>query len=123
MENPQSHLRQKDWMVSNMHYSGYMFYNCIPSLDFLTSLMPILFRSSVPSKWKLFGVLLRVPPSSLDNIEAKYPLNPQQGLMEMLRLWQKKVDPPPSWDTVIEALKVLEEEQLALKLAEKYKSE
>jgi len=82
--------------------------------------MPVLCRSAVPSKWKLFGVLLRVPPSSLDNIEVKYPLNPQQGLMEMLKLWQKKVDPPPSWDSVIEALKDLEEEQLACKLAEKY---
>ena len=81
--------------------------------------MPILCRSSVPSKWKLFGVLLKVRPSSLDTIEAKYPHNPQQGLMEMLKLWQKKVNPPPSWDTVIEALQNLEEEQLALKLAEK----
>ena len=88
----------------------------ILSADFLTALMPILCHSSVPSKWKLFGVLLKVPPSSLDNIEAKYPHNPQQGLMEMLQLWQKKVDPPPSWDTVIEALKDLEEEQLALEV-------
>ena len=83
--------------------------------------MPILCRSSVPSKWKLFGLLLKVPPSSLDNIEAKYPRNPQEGLMEMLKIWQKKVNPPPSWDTVIEALKDLEEAQLALKLAETYK--
>ena len=75
----------------------------------------------MPSKWKLFGVLLKVPPSSLNVIEAKHPHNPQQGLMEMLELWQKRVNPPPSWDIVIEALQDLEEEQLAAKLAEKYR--
>lgn len=83
--------------------------------------MPILCHSSVPSKWKLFGVLLKVPPSSLDNIEATYPHNLKQKLMEMLKLWQNKVNPPPSWDAVIEALKDLEEEQIAVKVAETYK--
>lgn len=41
--------------------------------------------------------------------------------MEMLKLWQNKVNPPPSWDAVIEALKDLEEEQIAVKVAETYK--
>ena len=118
-------LKQRDWMVSYMwltHSDTCKSHTLLHSTDdFLTLLMPILCRSSVPSKWKLFGVLLKVPPSSLDNIEAKHPHNPQQGLMEMLELWQKRVNPPPSWDIVIEALQDLDEEQLATKLADKYK--
>ena len=77
--------------------------------------MKKLYRTSVPSKWKIFGVMLNIAKGILDNVGCHHRQDPQHYLM-MLDLWQRRADPPPSWNAMIEALQVLGEEQVALEL-------
>ena len=72
----------------------------------------------VADKWKVIGVHLEI--SNLGSIESKHPHDPQLCLVEMLEVWLKRVDPPPTWSSIIEAVDFLREEQLAKELREKY---
>ena len=73
------------------------------------------------SKWKIFGVMLNIVKGILDNVEFHHRQDPQHCLMEMLELWRRRRDPPPSWNVLIEALQVLGEEQVAIELMEMHK--
>lgn len=79
--------------------------------------------NSVASKWKEIGILLEIPCSSLKGILARHTGDPQQCLMEMLELWLERVEPPPIWAAMIEAVHFVGEEQLALQLKQKYCSD
>ena len=91
-------------------------YIIIHSIFSVGLLVKKLYCTSVPSKWKIFGVMLNIAKGILDNIEFHHRQDPQHCLMEMLELWQRRADPPPSWNAMIEALQVLGEEQVALEL-------
>ena len=41
-------------------------------------------------------------------------------LREMLKIWLKRSEPPPSWEELCEALNVVGEEKLAKNLKENY---
>ena len=82
--------------------------------------MRILYNTQVPGNWKLFGVMLKIQLSFLNNIAAKYPHGPGNCLMEVLEQWLKRVNPPPSWKVLTEALQILGEEKLACELEEQH---
>ena len=56
----------------------------------------------------------------LDYIEVKNQKDLYQSLIDVLDLWLKRADPPPSWNTLIEALQSLGEEVVVLEIKEKY---
>lgn len=73
------------------------------------------------SKWYNLGVQLHIKLGDLDNIrrEGFIPVDCQR---EMLKIWLKQVDPYPTRNTLIKALKqpVIDEQQLADYLQKKY---
>ena len=79
--------------------------------------MTALYRK-LAHKWKMIGVYLEI--SDLDSIETKHRGDSHLCLLEMLDTWLKRVDPPPTWSAVIEAVEFLGEEQLVKELKEKY---
>ena len=56
----------------------------------------------------------------LYGIESLFHMGYQFTLVEMLDAWLRKVDPPPTWSAIIEAVEFLGEEQLGRELREKY---
>ena len=84
--------------------------------------MSALYHTSVPSSWKMIGIKLKLPVGPLNSIAVKHQQDPQKCMVDMLELWLKRVDPPPSWNAVIDAVQFLGEEKLALELTEKYLS-
>ena len=84
----------------------------------LSDLLKELF-SKVASNWENIGVMLDIDEGPLKKIKADHK---ESGdcLREMLRIWLKKVEPPPSWNLLVDALKSLGEEKLAQELRKKY---
>ena len=73
----------------------------------------------VSSRWYDLGVQLRIDVGDLDNIKND---NSVECLREMLKRWLKQVDPYPTRNTLINALKcrVISDQQLATQLQTKY---
>ena len=85
--------------------------------------MEALHKTGAASKWKEIGILLEICSSSLKCILARHIGDPQQCLVEMLELWLEMVEPPPTWRTMIDAVRFIGEEQLALNLIQKFHSD
>lgn len=83
----------------------------------MKDLMDALYHA-VADKWKAIGIQLEI--NNLASIETKHRSDPQSCLLEMLEIWLKRVDPPPSWAAIVEALEFLKEEKLAEELREQY---
>ena len=73
----------------------------------------------VDSKWENIGIFLEVDPHRLESIKIAEHHNTQNCLREMLKIWLKKINPPPSWSAITDALECLGEEQLARDLKSK----
>jgi len=82
--------------------------------------LPILFKVLLPmaKEWKNIGSLLEVPDDVLDRIEHDYA-KAVDNLREMLKEWLKRVDPPPSWNSVAEAVMPFNE-RIGKKIEEEY---
>ena len=74
----------------------------------------------VDSKWENIGIFLEVDPHRLESIKTTEHHDTQNCLREMLKIWLKKINPPPSWSAIINVLECLGEEQLAHDLRSKY---
>ena len=85
----------------------------------LKDLMDALYHT-VADKWKAIGIQLAMEISGLANIETKRRSDPQSCLLDMLEVWVKRVEPPPSWAAIIEVIEFLKEGKLAKDLREKY---
>ena len=83
----------------------------------LKALMDALYHT-VAARWKAIGIQLEI--NDLASIETKHRSDPQSCLIDMLEIWLKRVDPPPSWAAIVEALEFLKEEKLAKELREQY---
>ena len=55
--------------------------------------------------WKDIGIELDLKVTDLDVISASNPRNVNECFTKMLTLWLKRVNPPPKWSAMIEALK------------------
>jgi len=75
----------------------------------------------ISSKWYNLGIQLRVDVGELDSIK-KEGLVPVDCLREMLKIWLKQVDPHPTRNALITALKsrVINEQQLASHLEKEH---
>ena len=78
--------------------------------------------NTVANKWEDIGIQLDIEDGELAKVKADHPGESGSCLREMLRIWLKKVQPCPSWKDLVEALKVLGEEKLAVQLKKKYGS-
>ena len=82
--------------------------------DLMTELL-----NTVSDKWENIGILLGIEPGKLDTIKAAESL-PQNCLREMLKIWLKRVSPPPSWTAIADAVDLLGDQKLADLLRTKY---
>ena len=73
---------------------------------------------TMANKWKEIGVRLEI--GDLETIGTRHPGDPHGCLLGMLEIWLKRVDPPPTWSAVIEAVEFLGNEKLGKELKEKY---
>ena len=75
----------------------------------------------VSDKWFSLGVQLKVPIEALKCIEAEH-YQMSRRLLEMLTVWLKCTNPPPTWYILTEALKSppVGERLLAQRLRDKY---
>ena len=72
------------------------------------------------SKWENIGILLDIDDYLLSKVKADYHGDSGDYLREMLHMWMKKVDPPPSWNDIVEALECLGEKKLSQELKRRY---
>ena len=90
-----------------------------PSKPRLKDLMDALYHK-VADKWKTIGVYLEIPSEELAGIAEKCRDDPHRCLIEMLETWMKRIHPPASWATIVEAVEFLGDEQLGRELRDKY---
>ena len=68
---------------------------------------------TVADKWEHIGIYLHLPMAALKTIAAEHQYDPHKCLIEMLGVWLKRVDHPPIWTAIFEAVEFLWEEQVA----------
>ena len=85
----------------------------------MKDLMDALYHK-VADKWKVIGVFLGIPEGKLADIAKKCQDNPHKCLVEMLETWLKRVHPPATWATIVDAVEFLGEGQLGKELEKKY---
>ena len=88
----------------------------------LKDLVDALYHT-VANKWEDIGIYLEFPTATLQAIAAEHQLDPHSCLIGMLEVWLKRVDLPPTWSAIIEAVEFLGEEQLGRALRDKYYGE
>ena len=82
-------------------------------------LMDALYHT-VADKWEHIGIYLHLPMPTLRAIAAEHQQDPHKCLIGMLEIWLKRVEPPPTWSAIIEAVEFLGEGQLGRELKQKY---
>ena len=80
----------------------------------------MLYRVRV--NWKNIGIELDIDMGTLNAIEKRRNGDPDECLPEMLDTWLKQIDPPPSWESLAEALESVPigEGHLAQQIRDKY---
>ena len=64
--------------------------------------------------------MLGIKDGQLKAIKSNDTKDSTSCLREMLRIWLSRVDPPPSWSAIAEAVEFLGDENLATHLRSKY---
>ena len=85
----------------------------------MKDLMDALYHT-VADKWEHIGIYLHLPMAALKAINAEHHHDPHKCLIGMLEVWLNRVDPPPTWPAIIEAVEFLGKEQLGNELRKKY---
>ena len=85
----------------------------------MRALMDALYHT-VADKWEHIGIYLHFPMATLKTITAENQHDLHKCLIGMLEAWLKRVDPPPTWSAIIDAVTFLGEERLGMELREKY---
>ena len=76
--------------------------------------------NTILDRWEDIGILLGIEPGILDAIKTAENQAPQRCLREMLKLWLKRISPPPSWAAIADAVELLGDQSLADHLRTKY---
>jgi len=79
---------------------------CLPdrlSVDDLAEVQRKLY--AVKTEWYNLGLELGLRVSTLDSINARYNGNPSQCFRQVLKDWLQGVEPPPTWQAMVDALK------------------
>ena len=75
--------------------------------------------SKVSADWEDIGLTLELEQGQLSAIKSDHHES-NKCFREMLKLWLKQVDPPPTWSAIIEAIRILQYKPLAEELRKKY---
>ena len=73
----------------------------------------------VAAKWENIGIFVGIKPDKLDNIKKENSSSQPDCLREMLKIWVKQIDPPPTWSTMADALQRIGEDGIARNLRRK----
>ena len=76
--------------------------------------------SRVANDWEDIGIQLDIEEGQLKQIKSDNAGECKKCLREMLRIWLSRVDPPPSWSDIAEALETLEYKDIATYLRTEY---
>ena len=77
------------------------------------------FLFPVASKWYFIGLWIGVDENELDKIAADNQNESNMCLLKTLKMWLKMVQPKPSWFTIVDALKGVQEGKLAESIRQK----
>ena len=91
----------------------------VPVKPELKDLLKELYTKAA-DKWEDIGILLGIKDGQLKQIKSDNGNDSKTCLREMMRVWLSRVDPPPSWSAIAEALEFLGDEELATQLSSKY---
>lgn len=78
------------------------------------------FYHTVVDKWEHMGIYLHFSMATLETISAKHHRDPHKCLVEMLKVWLRRLHPPATWFAIIEAVEFLGDEQCGRELREQY---
>ena len=70
--------------------------------------------NSVANEWENIGIYLDVEEGRLMQIKSDFAGDSRACLREMLRVWLRRVAPPPTWSSVAYALETLGHEDVAV---------
>ena len=73
------------------------------SVDDLAAVLRKLYPAN--TEWYNLGLELGLGSSTLDSIDAKYSSDPSQCFRQVLKEWLKGIDPPRTWQAMVNALK------------------
>ena len=66
------------------------------------------------------GILLDINDGDLKQLKSDNRDDSKACLRDMLRIWLNRVDPPPSWSAIADAVEDLGDKQLPHELRSKY---
>ena len=98
---------------------GFLVFIIVPVKPELKDLLKELYTKAA-GKWEDIGILLGIEPGRLDAIKTAENHTAQSCLREMLKIWLKRISPPPSWSAIAEAVELLGDQNLADYLRTKY---
>ena len=76
-------------------------------------------QNKVSNEWEYIGIQLEIEDGQLKKIKSDNPGDSKACLCEMLRIWLKRVNPPPSWSEMAEALEFQGNEDIASQIKTK----
>ena len=74
----------------------------------------------VADEWEDIGIQLGIDDGRLNQIKVDNASKSKTCFREMLRTWLNRVDPPPSWSALADALETLGNEVVAAQITSKY---
>ena len=76
-------------------------------------------EDKLAGKWLMFGLHLGLEIQQLECIEANHPNDCQKCTTKLLISWWKQQE-TPNWEQIVQALKKIGNDRLALTIANKY---
>lgn len=72
-----------------------------------------LLYNTIADKWNALGTYLDIPTETLNIIDEKKGSDPQKCLLDLFDVWLTRLDPPPTWEAMAEAVGVVANPTLA----------
>ena len=66
-----------------------------------------LLYNKIADKWHALGYYLEIPTETLNIIGGKEGSDPQKCLLALFDVWLSRLDPPPTWEAMAEAVGVV----------------
>ena len=77
--------------------------------------MKLLYREAA-DKWHAIGDYLEIPVGQLNTIAEKNGNDPQKCLLHLFDIWLARIEPPPTWSAMADAVDVVCDPRLAEKV-------
>lgn len=66
-----------------------------------------LLYNTIADRWNALGTFLEIPTETLNIIDEKEHSDPQKCLLHLFDVWLKRLDPPPTWEAMADAIDVV----------------